>query len=149
MAHTRTWQRLTACACALLLVKLGMYSDCSDSISGALVLWKMAPALHPLCYNPARNKECEVVKWGYVVSQISHVNKEVLASGLPWNHTLTSTGLGLLVGRWDFGLCRQQQLICVILLLLLLHRLASLIGAAISIQGLQEKETKRAETGEK
>lgn len=64
-----------------------------------------------------------------------------LASGLDSNHTLTLTGLGLVVGRWDFGLCSQQQLIRVILLLL--HQLASLICTAISIQSLQAKETSK------
>lgn len=55
-------------------------------------------------------------------------------------------GLGLLAGGWDFGLCSQQQLICVILLLL--HRLASLINAAISIQGLQQERQRERRRGD-
>lgn len=45
--------------------------------------------------------------------------------------------MGLLDGFWYFGLCSQQQLICVILLLF--HKLTSLIGAAVSIQGLEKR----------
>lgn len=81
------------------------------------------------------------------------LNKEMLEMhaflpppGLYLKHTITFIGQGLLAGRWDFGLCSQQQFICVILLLL--HRLASLINTAISIQGLPRKTQREQGRGE-
>lgn len=56
------------------------------------------------------------------------------------NPEFTFMWVVLLAGRWDFGLCRQQQLICVILLLV--RRLSSLINTAVSVQGLQ-RQTQR------
>lgn len=41
-----------------------------------------------------------------------------------------------MVGRRDFGLRTQQQLVCVILL----RRLASLISTAVSIEGLHKRK---------
>lgn len=66
-------------------------------------------------------------------------------SGLYLKHTLAFIGLELLAGRRDFGLCSQQQLIRVILLL---RRLASLINTAVCIQGLQRQKRREQKQGE-
>lgn len=59
-------------------------------------------------------------------------------------NTLTLIELGLLAGRWDFGLCSQQQLVCVILLF---HLLSSLINTAVSVQRLQETQGDQRQGG--